>query len=364
MRPKRPLASRFIFRNPFDLDIGSTFRLFAEVRMKNWLSIGQFAKRAELTSRTLRVYEKEGLILSHTRGENGYRYYQEQQLELISRIKNFKLLGFSLREIKTLLQVDELKETDNLKEFLKKRLQVILEKTQDLANQKKQVESILSSLKQIDQGLGPIERRYIMSHFEKISIVITGLKDLETTAQHIQQYLLTAGQKVEVLLWTKKVEVPKFKPHILVIPESLLRQDEVRRLKPDVVVIKNLSHFNPNIEKAYLNLYGEAGPHMTTIFNADDRISVELAANHEIRKGRTYYFSKNSGLRDQIEEIGGVVSNGDEVNIYGGKMLARVPMSLKLNRILGFDEEVALISSLAAVMDIGLEPSTFFKSPV
>lgn len=326
--------------------------------MKNWLSIGQFARRAELTSRTLRVYEKEGLILSHTRGENGYRYYQESQLELISRIKNFKQLGFSLSEIKTLLQADELKDIDSLKEFLKKRLQAILEKEQDLANQKKQVECILSSLKQINEGLGPSERRYIMSHFEKISIVITGVKDLEATVQHIRSHLLAAGQKAEVLLWIEGAELPKVKPYILIIPENLLKLEEIKNIKPDVVVIKNLSHFNADVESAYLNLYSAAGPHMTTIFNADDRISVELAANIEIRKGRTFYFSKNSGLKDQIERIGGVVSDGEEINIYGGAKQARAPISLKLNRILGFDEEVALISSLAAVMDIGLESST------
>lgn len=203
-----------------------------------------------------------------------------------------------------------------------------------------------------------------MSHFEKISIVITGVKDLETTAEHIRHHLLNAGQNVEVLFWTEKLVVPKIKPHILVIPESMLELEEVKSLNPDVVVIKNLSHFNSDLERAYLNLYGSAGPHMTTVFNADDRISVELAANTEIRKGRTFYFSKNSGLKDQIEKIGGVVSNGEEVHIYGGVTLANAPVSLKLNRKLGFDEEVALISSLAAVMDIGLEPSTFFKSPL
>lgn len=123
---------------------------------------------------------------------------------------------------------------------------------------------------------------------------------------------------------------------------------------PDVVVIKNLSAFNGDIERSYLNLYSAVGAHMTTIFNADDRISVELAANEEIRKGRIFYFSKNSGLEDQIQKIGGVLSDGEEVKVFGFN-LGKAPMSLKLNRALAFDEETALMASIAAVMDVGLD---------
>jgi DNA-binding transcriptional MerR regulator len=43
--------------------------------MKNWLTIGQFSKKIGVSSKALRLYEKIGLITSHTRGENGYRYY-------------------------------------------------------------------------------------------------------------------------------------------------------------------------------------------------------------------------------------------------------------------------------------------------
>ncbi len=49
---------------------------------------------------------------------------------------------------------------------------------------------------------------------------------------------------------------------------------------------------------------------------------------------------------------------GFAVKIFGFN-LAKAPVNIKLSRILGFDEEIALIASLAAVMDVGLDRSKF-----
>ncbi len=68
--------------------------------MKNWLTVGQFSKAMGVSAKALRLYEKMGLLKSHARGENGYRYYNESQLGLAKRLKEFKDLGFSLAEIK------------------------------------------------------------------------------------------------------------------------------------------------------------------------------------------------------------------------------------------------------------------------
>jgi DNA-binding transcriptional MerR regulator len=319
--------------------------------MKDWLSIGQIAKQAGVTTRALRVYEEAGLLQSHTRGENGYRYYRHDQLELLERIKQFKTLGFSLSEIKFLIQADI--DPTKLKNKLALRLQSIAEQERDLSNQKSHIKKILSSLNNTSKGLGPSERRYIMSQFEKLSIVVTGMKDLVLTANYIREHLRRVGQEAIILEWDESTELPETKPYILIIPEKLLSSDKIKTIMPSVVVIKNLSEMNSKIESHYLNLYSAVGPHMTTVFNADDRLSVQLAANNEIRKGRTYYFSKNSGLEDQIQEIGGVVSDGEKMNVF-----SKTPMVLKLDKVLGFDEEIALMASLTAVMETGITLST------
>lgn len=322
--------------------------------MKNWLSIGQFAKRAGVSARTLRVYEEVDLIRSHVRGENGYRYYQLEQLELIHRIVAFKKMGFSLSEIKTLLEADKTLDAETLRVFLSRRLQNVILMEKNLSTQKDLIQNILSSLKQNHLSLRPNERKFIMSHFENIAIVVTGIRDLQLTAEYIRNHLLQAGRRVEIFSWSENFEPPIKKPYILIIPEAFLTSNKVSELRPDLVVIKNLSAFNSGIQESYLKLYRVVGPHMTTVFNADDRISVELAANPEIQKGRMFYFSKNSGLESQIQKIGGVVSDGEEVNIFGLN-LSKDKFNVKLKAYKSFDEEVALLASLAAVMDIGLD---------
>ncbi len=326
--------------------------------MKNWLSIGQFSKRVQLTERALRLYEKSGLLQAHTRGENGYRYFTENQVELVARIKEFKSFGFSLQHIKALLEIDAAINPEVLKNILATRLEVL--KVQQSQNQiaQERLLKILTSLKSSKPGLGPQERKFIMSQIEKLSVVVAGIHNLDMTAEFIRNHIASAGKNIPVILWTGNEPPPTKKPYILVVAEPLLSRPEVAGLSPDVVVIKELSTSSAEIHESYINLYGHAGPHMTTVMNADDRAVVEFAANAEVRKGRPYYFSKNSALQPQISQIGGAVVRGNVVEIYGMNQTRGV-VEVKMDRVLGSVEEVSYMASLVAVMDLGLSPQGF-----
>ncbi len=169
-----------------------------------------------------------------------------------------------------------------------------------------------------------------------------------------------------VIEWDGNTDIPVTKPFILVVSERVLLaqrklNSKLSAFKPDVVVIKELSKSSNELHQAYLQVYGGVGPHMSTILNADDRAVIEFAENETIRKGKTYYFSKNSGLEEQIRRIGGVVSDGEKVSIFGFNQL-RAPIEIDLNRILGHDEEMAYLASLAAVMDFGLKREDLVRS--
>ncbi len=69
---------------------------------KNLYSTGTFAKKANVSVRTIQYYEKKGLIYPKEIGENGYRYYGEDEFARLQRILTLKLLGFSLEEIREL----------------------------------------------------------------------------------------------------------------------------------------------------------------------------------------------------------------------------------------------------------------------
>lgn len=67
------------------------------------LSIGQLAKLANTPVDTLRYYEKQGLIDPPQRGDNQYRYFNEDAVARLGFIQRAKSVGFSLKEIQELL---------------------------------------------------------------------------------------------------------------------------------------------------------------------------------------------------------------------------------------------------------------------
>lgn len=321
--------------------------------MKNWLTVGQFSKAMGVSAKALRLYEKMGLLKSHARGENGYRYYAEAQLPFAKKLKEFKDLGFSLAEIKNLLESDQDLDSEKIKRTMLRRLKIISQESAILRAQRKQIENILSSLEKKSTPLKADERRVIMSLYGKVAIVVTGVDGLEKTAEFIQQHFKKAQQDVPVFHWQKGFKSPVEKPYILVLPEESLKSKEVAEVNGDVIVIKTMSMHSSALEKEYLKLFGAVGPHVSTVVNADDRASVNLMANSQIQKGRIFYYSKNSALKKQIKHIGGVLSSGDELDIYGFNLKSQVHM--KIEKIMALEEEVAFMSSLAAVMTLGLE---------
>lgn len=68
------------------------------------LSIGQFSKICMVTVKTLRHYDKIGLMQPQSvNEENGYRFYSENQIPRMLLINKLKFYGFSLSDIKDIL---------------------------------------------------------------------------------------------------------------------------------------------------------------------------------------------------------------------------------------------------------------------
>ena len=69
------------------------------------LKIGEFSKLSMLTVKTLRFYEKEGLLEPASVDEwTGYRLYRTDQLHQAARIKAFRQLGLPVAQIKLICQ--------------------------------------------------------------------------------------------------------------------------------------------------------------------------------------------------------------------------------------------------------------------
>jgi MerR family redox-sensitive transcriptional activator SoxR len=66
------------------------------------MRIGKVAQRADVAATTIRCYEREG-VLPEPERESGQRVYGPEVLEILGMVKVAQELGFTLEEIKTLL---------------------------------------------------------------------------------------------------------------------------------------------------------------------------------------------------------------------------------------------------------------------
>ena len=71
------------------------------------LTIGEFSRLCRVSPRMLRYYESQGLLRPETVGENGYRYYKQEQLADALWIGHLRRYGFTLAEVKELLKLPE-----------------------------------------------------------------------------------------------------------------------------------------------------------------------------------------------------------------------------------------------------------------
>jgi DNA-binding transcriptional MerR regulator len=76
---------------------------------ERYMQIGEVAQRTGLTQRALRYWESRGVLPPPTRMDGGFRLYSPDDLSRLERIVELKrLLGFSLEEIRQVIDADEL----------------------------------------------------------------------------------------------------------------------------------------------------------------------------------------------------------------------------------------------------------------
>lgn len=121
----------------------------------NMLTIGQLAKQAGVTIRTLRYYDKIGLLLPTDYTEGGHRLYSLDDLSRLQQIQSLIFIGFSLKDIADLLesQYIEAQQLSHSIAFKKRELVVELERIRQNIDQLNHMESIISAHEKIDVKL-------------------------------------------------------------------------------------------------------------------------------------------------------------------------------------------------------------------
>ena len=155
---EKPLDSVLRY-GPYTIDMAKS------IHRTNGLKTGELAKQAGVKVETLRFYEREGLLPQPPRRASGYREYPAESVQRIRFIHRSKELGFTLREIKGLLELRVDPETTcaQVRQNAAEKVSDIEQKITDL----KAIERALKKLMDACSGSGPIDECPILRHLEK-----------------------------------------------------------------------------------------------------------------------------------------------------------------------------------------------------
>ncbi|WP_442583291.1 MerR family transcriptional regulator [Mesorhizobium sp. ASY16-5R] len=116
--------------------------------MREYYSITELTKEFDISTRTLRFYEDEGLIQPVRRGRT--RLFRPSDRHLVRQILRGKRLGFSINEIREIIQIyrEPPGEVGQLNLLIKR----INEKKEDLRQKRRDLEEALAELDQAEES--------------------------------------------------------------------------------------------------------------------------------------------------------------------------------------------------------------------
>ena len=97
------------------------------------IGIGTLAKRAGVRIDTVRYYERNGLLSPKTRLASGYRRYGAVEVSRLRFIRRAQSLGFTLREVRELLDLSKRRDVARVKRAAQEKLADVEQRMADLA---------------------------------------------------------------------------------------------------------------------------------------------------------------------------------------------------------------------------------------
>ncbi len=86
------------------------------------MSIGQVAQAVGVATTALRYYEREGILSPTNRSNAGYRLYDETAVRRLRFVRSAQAVGFTLDDIRSLLQVDGESSCKEVQRLIERRL--------------------------------------------------------------------------------------------------------------------------------------------------------------------------------------------------------------------------------------------------
>lgn len=150
---------------------------------RRWYSTGRFAKRASVSVRTLRFYDRAGLLVPSERTEAGYRMYTDEDFPRLQQVLALKFLGLSLDEIKGCLAAGP------------RRLQESLGQQKAMLHEKRaQLDAILRAIDEAERLLTAEPAVADQSAFESVVRIIEVIQ-MQQQSDWVSKYLTPEQQK-------------------------------------------------------------------------------------------------------------------------------------------------------------------------
>ena len=150
------------------------------------LQIGQFSKLAKITVKTLRYYDKIGLLKpAEVKPDSSYRYYSEEQLNTARRILEYKAIGLTNAEILSLIS-----RTADERTLLERQREVLTEQSRVITRALERLDGLLGaeigqsysvSVKKIESRLVYSCRGFVENEGEIHSFIKRSAEELNRT---------------------------------------------------------------------------------------------------------------------------------------------------------------------------------------
>src|SRR5947209_85094 len=109
------------------------------------LTIGRLARVAEVGVETIRYYQRQNLLPMPNPGDGAFRHYPAEIVERIRFIKRAQTLGFTLKEIGTLLLLEDGTDRHAIRTLADDRLGQVRSKIVDLQRMEKVLAQLIHS---------------------------------------------------------------------------------------------------------------------------------------------------------------------------------------------------------------------------
>jgi Cu(I)-responsive transcriptional regulator len=145
------------------------------------LNIGEAAAAAGVTPKMIRHYESLGMIPEVQRTEAGYRLYSPREVAMLRFIRQSRALGFSARQIESLLGLwrDEHRASREVKELARQQLAELEERQREIDEMRATLSHLVSLCKGNDDPHCAILEELSGSATPAVAVRASGKKNLK-----------------------------------------------------------------------------------------------------------------------------------------------------------------------------------------